>query len=133
MQNFNFTRLITKYSREFTATYSNEGYYNDSGEYVDVSPITVKLTGAILNFKESKIYRAEGTLTTKDKRLFMLEALKTELIGGTVIDEGNVYHIEELKENARFTGVYAYTLKWVSAFDTNQVEAEIFDGNEVLW
>lgn len=133
MPYFHFERLINKYSREFTATYRNDGYYDDRGEYVDVNPISVKLTGAILNFTESKIYRAEGTLTTRDKRLFMLKALDTRLIGATVVDDEQVYRIEEVKENAVFTGVYAYTLKWVSAFDNAASGTEIIDGNEVAY
>lgn len=118
MQYYNFERLIKKYSREFTATYKTSGGgYDDKGDYISGEVVKETLTGAIINFKESKIYRAEGTLTTQDKRLFMLQPLKGALIGATVIDNGNKYRIEEENENAIYTGVYAYVLRWVSAFD----------------
>lgn len=117
-QYFHFERLIDKYSREFTAAYTTGGGgYDDKGDYISGEVVKETLTGAIINFKESKIYRAEGTLTTQDKRLFMLQPLKGALIGATVIDNGNKYRIEEETENAMFTGVYSYVLRWVSAFD----------------
>lgn len=118
MQYYNFERLIKKYSREFTVSYEIDGGgYDDKGDYISGAVVKETLTGAIINFKESKIYRAEGTLTTQDKRLFMLQPLKGALIGATVIDNGNKYRIEEETENAMFTGVYSYVLRWVSAFD----------------
>lgn len=118
MSYFHFERLINKYSREFTATYkTGGGRYDDKGDYTSGEVVKETLTGAIINFKESKTYRAEGTLKTQDKRLFMLQPLKSALIGATVIDNGNEYRIEEATENAMFTGVYSYVLRWVSAFD----------------
>ena len=118
MPYFNFERLIKKYSREFIATYKIDGGgYDDKGDYINFGIVKETLTGAIINFTESKIYRAEGTLKTQDKRLFMLKPLKKALIGATVIDNNNTYRIEEESENAMFTGVYAYVLKWVSAFN----------------
>ena len=114
---FDFVRLISKYRCSFKATYKTEGYYDDSGDFVDGDTIEETLSGAIINFKESKVYRSEGTLTAQDKRLFMLQPLKRPLLGATVIHNGNTYRIEDKSENAVFTGVWAYTLKWVSAFD----------------
>ena len=117
-QYFHFESLINKFSREFTATYkTGGGGYDDKGDYTSGEVVKETLTGAIINFKESKTYRAEGTLKTQDKRLFMLQPLKSALIGATVIDNSNEYRIEEATENAMFTGVYSYVLRWVSAFD----------------
>ena len=118
MAYFNFENLINKYSREFIATYTTDnGEYDNKGDFVKGETVKETLTGAIINFKESKIYRSEGTLKTQDKRLFMLKPLKKALIGATVIDNNNTYRIEEESENAMFTGVYAYVLRWVSAFN----------------
>lgn len=119
MANFNFTRLINKYSREFTVISKGEGYYDAAGEYVDGTQTETKLYGAIIGFAESKRYRSEGTLTEQDKALHMLQPIDNALLGATVIFNGDKYRIETQKgkDNAEFTGVYSYTLKFVSAFN----------------
>lgn len=124
MQYFNFQRLINRYMCNFQASYETEGYYNDKGDFEAGKVEIVELKGAIINHKESKIYRSEGTLTTNDKRLFMLEPLDSSLIGAKVIYNGNTYRIEDKSENAAYTGVWAYTLKWVSAFDEQPTPKE---------
>ena len=117
MQYFNFERLIRKYSRTFQATYECEGDFDEKGDFVKGVPIVETLQGAIINYKESKVYRSEGALSTQDKRLFVFKPLKKALLGATVIDKGKVYKIELTSENADFTGVYAYTLRYVSPFE----------------
>ena len=117
MQYFDFARLIKRYSRTFQAAYECEGDFNEKGDFVKGVPIVETLQGAIINYKESRAYRSEGALSTQDKRLFVLKPLKKALLGATVIDKGNVYKIEATSENADFTGVYAYTLRYVSPFD----------------
>lgn len=94
--------------------------YDDSGEWVQGEPIKYELRGAIISFRESKIYRAEGTLTAKDKRLFMLEPLPEALAGAVVIYEGSKYNIDNTTDNSKFTGVWAYTLKYNSAFNESE-------------
>lgn len=116
MQYFNFSRLIKKYSSNFTAITLSEGSFNDAGDWVKGEQAQTTVQGAVIAFKESKIHRSEGTLTTKDRRLFVLSPIDKALQGSKVIYEGNVYSIEDEAENAKFTGVYAYTLRWVSAF-----------------
>lgn len=117
MQLYNFRRLIRKYSREFTQIALTDGYYNDAGDWVEGEQIETKISGAVISFKESKIYRSEGTLTTKDRRLFTLEPIPDALHGAKAVFEGNIYSIEDCTENAMFTGVYAYTLRYISAFN----------------
>lgn len=120
MQYYNFTRLIKKYSSEFTAITLTEGYYDDTGDWVNGSLSAVKLNGAIISHKESKIFRSEGALTEKDKRLFVFQPIDDKLHGAKVIHDDysgkNVYSIVDNVENSKFTGVFAYTLKYVSAF-----------------
>ena len=116
MRYFNFRRLIKKYETEFTLVTQSEGKY-EYGEWVESEENQIVMRGAIISHKESKIFRAEGTLKAKDKRLFMTEPLEKALEGAKVIYNGNVYSVEDCTDNAIFTGVYAYTLKYVSAFD----------------
>ena len=114
---YNFSRLIKKYRSEFKTITLANGYYNDSGDWVKGDETETVLTGAIINFTEDKIYRSSGTLTSNDRRLFTLEPISDSLKDSKVIFEGKVYSIEQSRENAKFTGVWAYTLKYVSAFN----------------
>ena len=115
MQYFDFSRLIKKYEAEFTLVTYSKGSYK-GGEHVAGTETRETLRGAIIAHRESKIYRAEGTLTANDRKLYMLKPIKTALNGAKVLFNDREYSIEESTENARFTGVYAYTLKYVSAF-----------------
>lgn len=118
MSFYNFQRLIKKYSREFTVISKGKPTLNAAGDRVSGETTETILCGAIIGFAERKIYRSEGNLTEQDKALHMLEPIDNALIGATVIFKGNEYKIQEQrgKDNAEFTGVYSYTLKWVSAF-----------------
>lgn len=113
---FDFSRLIRKYSSDFVALTLSEGWYSDSGVWINGDVIKTTLTGAIINHRESKILRSEGTLGAKDKALYMLKPIDDKLQGAKVIHDDNVYSISDCLENAKFTGVYAYTLKYISAF-----------------
>lgn len=117
MAYFDFSRLIGKYSREFTAITHTKGSYDNKGKYQEGGKTKQKLEGAIIGFKESKIFRSSGTLTAKDKHLLMLEPISDALKGAEIIFEGEKFNIDAETENAEFTGVYAYVLKYVSAFD----------------
>jgi hypothetical protein len=117
MPYFNFERLINKYLCDFTAIVTTNGHYDDCGEWVEDKKTEKALQGAIISFKESKVYRSEGTITANDKRLFTLEPLDNELMGSQIIYNDKLYNIGDCStENAKFTGFYAYTLKYVSAF-----------------
>lgn len=117
MAYFNFERLIEKYSCEFTAVVSSEGKYDDSGEWVNGEVREIPMTGAIIGFKESKVFRSEGTLTAKDKHLFILKPFDAKWKSVAVIYKGEKYNVEAETDNADFTGFYSYVLKYVSAFD----------------
>lgn len=117
MAYFDFSRLIGKYMSEFIAITHTEGSYDNKGKWVEGKETRQTLKGAIIGFKESKIFRSSGTLTAKDKRLFMLEPINDALKGAEIVFKGEKYNIDEESENADFTGVWAYTLKYVSAFD----------------
>lgn len=117
-QYFDFSTLIEDFANPFTVVTHTEGGYNDAGDWEDGQEKQEEFTGAIIAFRESKVFRSEGKITAKDKRLFMEQALPDALMGAAVIYEGQKYMIESELENAEFTGVYSYMLRWVSAFDT---------------
>lgn len=132
MQYFNFSRLIKKYASQFKGITLTDGYYDDAGDWVKACDKETIIQGAVISFKESKIYRSEGTLTTQDKRLFTLEPIETALQGSKIIYEGSMYSLEDCTDNAKFTGVYAYTLKYVSAFKESRPAYDITDEVEDL-
>lgn len=117
MQYYNFQRLIKKYSTNFTASIKSAGHYDEKGDYIDGDTVEKVLSGAIISMSENKIYRSSGLLTSNDKQLFMLQPLDRALLGATIIYKGRNYKVEQETENAEFTGVYSYVLKYVSAFE----------------
>ena len=117
-QYFDFSGLIREYSNQFTVITHTESGYDEAGDWQDGQETRTEMTGAIIAFKESKVFRSEGTITAKDKRLFMEEKLPDALIGADAVYNGQKYMIESELENAEFTGVYSYMLRWVSAFDS---------------
>ena len=119
-QYFDFSGLIADYTVPFELVYTAEDHYNDSGDFVKGEETVQTMHGAIIGFKQSKIFRSEGAITSQDKHLFMLEPLPSALTGAKVRYRGQEYLIESETENAEFTGVYAYVLRWCSAFDTLQ-------------
>ena len=119
MTYFNFERLINKYSSEFILISKSDGHYDDAGDWVDGEITQTTMNGAIIGFTENKIYRSEGTITAQDKQLHTLTEIDNALMGSIIIYNGNKYKIEEQKgkDNAKFTGVFSYVLKWVSVFN----------------
>ena len=115
-QYFDFSGLIADYSNAFMVVTHVDGGYDDSGEWQDGVETRTEYEGAIIAFKESKVFRSEGAITAKDKRLFVQQPLPQALIGAEVVYKGQKYMIESELENAEFTGVWSYLLKWVSAF-----------------
>ena len=115
-QYFNFEYLIRKYQTEFTAIIPGEKTKNSAGFYETGEPKQVKLQGAIIGMRESRVISSNGTYTAQDKTLYMLEPLENALQKAKVIHKGNVYSVESVRENAEFTGVWVYFLKYVSVF-----------------
>ena len=115
MSYFDFSSLIEKYSCTFTVINAGSGRYNDLGEWESTQTKCVK-TGAIIGISERRIYRSDGVLTEKDEELFMRESLGA-IDKACVLYNGNKYSVEvNPQNNPEFTGVWHYTLKWVSAF-----------------
>ncbi|MCD8091035.1 MAG: hypothetical protein LUD81_10550 [Clostridiales bacterium] len=110
---FDFYDLINKYAASFTAVFKTQNGFDDLGEELYTEEEKT-LTGAVIEISDGKIYRSDGTLTDKDKYLFMFEELP--LVDTRVIYKEKCYKVESQVENAEFTGVYQYTLKYVSAF-----------------
>lgn len=117
-QYFNFSPLIRSFENPFTVLTYTESGFDERGKWQEGQEKKTTLKGAIIGFKESKVFRAEGAITAKDKRLFMLQMLPQALIGAKVLYNKQEYTIESELENAEFTGVYSYYLRWVKAFDT---------------
>lgn len=133
MQYFNFSRLVSKYKSEFKSITLTGGYFDDRGDWIDDFKSQTTIEGAIISIKENKIYRAEGTLTEKDKRLFTLMSIDSEALQSSkIIYDGNVYSIESSSDNSKFTGVWAYTLKWVSAFKDDSPEYDLTEDADKL-
>lgn len=119
---FDFYDLIGKYSMPFTLVEEGKGYYDDKGNYVKGEAVKTELTGAVMNIRDSKLYRSEGTLTSADKELYCFDKIEN-IVNAYVIWKDNKYKVEATEENAEFTGVYRYTLKYVSAFNENPQSA----------
>ncbi len=121
MSYFDFSGLIEKYTTDFTVVSETKGGYDDSGEYVKGKKAEQQMSGAIIAYSEDKVYRSEGTLTKQDRVLIMQEPVDEALLGAIVLYKGRQYRIEDNLENAEYTGVYQYTLKYVSAFNKDGV------------
>lgn len=131
-QYFNFKRLIEKYGTDFVAEVPSEGYYDEAGEWEKGEPERINLRGAIISHRESKIFRSEGALTGQDRALFMLEPLKFALQTAKIYYEGKLFGVNDTLNNAQFTGVWAYTLKYISAFKEARPEYDITETVEDL-
>lgn len=116
-QYFDFSSLITDFENPFQVVTHTGSGYDAAGDWQEGQETITELKGAIIGFKESRILRADGAITAKDKRLFMRQRMPDALIGATVIYQGQKFKIESETENAEFTGVYSYLLRWVSVFD----------------
>jgi hypothetical protein len=110
---FDFVSLINKYSTSFRVILSSATAYDNKGDEVHTEE-EKELTGAIISISDSKIYQSAGTLTSADKYLFTFEPLP--IINTKVIYKNKAYKVESQVENAELTGVYQYTLKYISAF-----------------
>ena len=116
MQYFNFTRLVHKYQKEITVVIPAEKHLNDSGRWEYSEPKELSLLGAVIRHRESKVYRSAGTLTADDYALYLTEEPNIKLIGSQVICDNKTFNVESALNNSEFTGVWAYNLKYVSAF-----------------
>lgn len=116
MQHFNFSRLVNKYSKEITVIIPAQKELNNSGVWEKGEPKEVTLVGAVIRHRENKVYRSAGTLTANDSALYLLEEPNIDLIGAEVKNDNKIYKVESVLNNSEFTGIWAYNLKYVSAF-----------------
>lgn len=117
MAYYNFNSLIEKYSADFTVISVAPGAYDDKGDYQPGKTTRTQKRGAIMGLSDEKIYRSEGMLTSKDKQLLMRESLGCDYDNAHVVFGGNKYKVEsQPNDNHVATGVWEYTLKFVSAF-----------------
>ncbi len=129
---FDFTDLIEEHSSDFIAELPTDGYYDDFGDFQEGEPIRKTLRGAIISHRESKIFRSAGALTGKDMALYMLEPLENALQLARIFFEGNEYRVGDSLINSKFTGVWAYTLKYISAFKETALEYDVTEEYEKL-
>ena len=107
---YNFTRLINKYSTDFTLIVPSEGYY-EGGIYKEGKSTTEVLTGAIIPLSKRKIYQLGGNYTAQDKELYMIKRINKALLGGKVLYKGDYYSIEEETDYSDFAEIYHYMLR----------------------
>lgn len=119
MQYFNFGRLVQKYSRPFICEIKASGYYDDLGEWYAPTLKRYETEGAVMSISSSKLYHSDGAYTTKDKILYMLSPIDDALLNAEIVFNKNVYRIESDTgcDEGEYTGVYSYTLKWISVFE----------------
>ena len=119
MQYFNFGRLVQKYSRPFVCEIKTTGCYDDLGECYAPTLKHYETEGAVMSVSSSKRYHSDGAYTIKDKNLYMLSPIDGALLNAEIIFNNNVYRIENDTgcDDAEYTGVYSYVLKWVSVFE----------------
>lgn len=116
MRYFDFDNLIDKFSCDFTVVSESEGKYDEFGDWKAGESVREVKQGAIIGIREAKIYRSDGVLTDRDKELFLKFSLG-DITKISVIYDGDKYSVEtNPQNNPQFTGVWQYTLKWVSAF-----------------
>lgn len=112
---YDFKRLITKYSVNFTlVTLSEGGFVN--GKYVEGAATETALSGAIVPMADGKIYQSGGTYTVKDRQLYMKTKIEQSLTNAKVRYKGNEYSIEQETDYDDYADAYIYALKWVGAF-----------------
>ena len=119
MRYFNFGRLVQKYSRPFVCKIKETGYYDDLGEWYAPPPKRYEAEGAVMSISSSKLYHSDGAYAAKDKSLYMLSPIDSALLNAEIIFNNNVYRVESDTgcDEAEYTGVYSYVLKWVSVFE----------------
>lgn len=117
---FNFKRLINKYSTTFTALTPPQSGFNTKGDHIEGEPVKTTLEGAIIRHRENKVIRSDGAFTSKDYALYMLTEPAFDLIGSIVHYEGERFRVDSKLDNSKFTGVWAYNLKYLSAFEVKK-------------
>lgn len=113
---YDFRRLIEKYSVDFLlVTEESGGYYG--GKPVAGTETVTERRGAIVPISDKKIYQSGGTLTDKDRQLFMKTPIDESLEKCSVKYKWCKYSIEQETNFDDYADAYIYILKWVKNFD----------------
>lgn len=125
-KHFNFTRLINKYSANFTLTAPGDGNYV-GGQWESEGKTEITMRGAIVpvtagnaNTGDMQMYHPGGAYIEGARRLFMVQPITQPLDGAEVKYKGVSYHIEQDVDFRDYADVYIYLLKRVDLLDTNQ-------------
>ncbi|MDO5397060.1 MAG: hypothetical protein Q4G33_03940 [bacterium] len=110
MKLYNFTRLINKYSTNFTLIVPSEGQY-EGGIYKDGKPTTEIRAGAIVPLSQRKVYQLGGNYTAQDKELYTARRIEKALSGCKVLYKDVYYSVEEETDYSDFGDVYHYMLR----------------------
>lgn len=110
MKLYNFTRLINKYSTDFTLIIPSDGHY-EGGIYKDGKPTTEIRAGAIVPLSQRKVYQSGGNYTAQDKELYTVKRIDRALLGGKILYKGEYYSVEEETDYSDFGDVYHYMLR----------------------
>lgn len=110
MKLYNFIRLISKYSVDFTLVMPSKGKY-EGGIYVDGESTSAAMRGAIVPLSEKKLYQPGGNYTAQDRELYMFTRIDSALLGGRVLYKGNYYRIEEETDYSDYADVFRYMLR----------------------
>ena len=113
MKLYNFTKLIKKYSVDFTLVQIQDGAYI-SGRWVAGGEVKTEMRGAIVPLSDRKVYSSGGTYTSQDRQLFLTKPLNGSLSAFRVIHNKNTYAVEDGRNFEDYADVAVYTLKWVS-------------------
>ncbi|WP_353856440.1 hypothetical protein [Bacillus sp. Bos-x628] len=108
---FIFSDLIKRYSVDFTLLIpSEEGLYNNLGEWVPAKPISSTERGAIVPLQSQLVYQSGGRLTSMDRQLF----IKNEFpLKAQVLFEGATFDIEAMTPFGTYADFNSYILKAV--------------------
>ncbi|MCK8098712.1 hypothetical protein ACL66B_14350 [Bacillus subtilis] len=108
---FIFSDLIERYSVDFTLLIpSEEGSYDDLGEWVPPKPTKSDERGAIVPLQSQLIYQSGGRLTSMDRQLF----IKNEIpLKAQVIFDGATFDVEAMTPYGTYADFNSYILKAV--------------------
>ncbi len=116
MKLYNFIRLITKYSCDFTVSVKERGEYS-GGIYQAGEDERIDMRGAVVPMSERKIYQSGGHYTTQDRDLYMKIPIPYPLEDCRVLYQGDWYTVEEGTEYSEYADAWEYVMRRVSAFD----------------
>jgi hypothetical protein len=109
MKPFQFADFIEEFKVTFTAYQeqeSDEGYYNDEGDWVGGGLVPVQMIGIILPLSEDDLkYVEQGTYSVKDRKLYTTQPLQ---LGQKIEYKGTQYTVQNFKDYSDYADVYIY-------------------------